>query len=768
MNLKKNSTSSYSYQQWQILFISLLIVFSTLTVYWQVRSFEFINFDDQLYVTNNTYVNNGISIDSIRWAFSLYRPGEFIYWHPLTSLSQMLDCELFGLNAGLHHMTSVFIHIANALLLFTVMRLMTGALWKSAFVAGLFAIHPINVDSIAWISERKNVLSTFFWMGSMLSYFYYAKKPGGFRYLILITCFSLGLLAKPMLVTLPFVLLLLDFWPLNRFYSNSLFTHDLKNPSKIQKDSVLRLIIEKIPLLILSIASIIISILSLQIHDQMGSTDVVPVLLRFENAIISYIKYIFKAFWPTNYSIYYPFPDAIPIWQPVAAGIALIVISIFVIYYAKQKPFYLIGWLWYLGTLVPVIGLIQGGRWPEIADRWAYVPLIGIFIMTAWGGSELLSSWRQRRIRAICITSVIFIILIPITQNQVSHWKNSITLFKHAISVTSKNEVAQYNLGHALYNLSIDLTKKELAAEALKHLNEALILNPDNVRAHNNIGNILAKSGNFEEAKRHFLNVLQIDSNHAEARNNLANALICQGRISAGITQYLKLLEINPQFADAHDNLGLAYASLRQYDKAIQHLRLALKINPENKKTKNNLEKIKQLKAISAKTCDELLERVRLNPEDPQPHYNLGVFYQKQHKLQQAMDQYQTVLSLDPGFTDAMYNMAIIYALKNEYNESITWFNKILQFKPDSPAVCYNIACIYARQNKQNKAVLWLKRAVGMGYNNLKMIESDKDLENIRGTAYYQELLRNGEKKMNVERPTSNDECKNPAFRITS
>ncbi|MBC2695325.1 MAG: hypothetical protein HF982_08645, partial [Desulfobacteraceae bacterium] len=338
--------------------ICLFLVIATLAVYWQINYHEFINFDDSLYILQNKQVQKGLTSESISWAFSFT---DIAYWHPLTWLSHMLDCQIYGLIPGMHHRTNLILHIVNSILLFFVFQKMTGALWRSAFVATLFALHPLNVESVAWVAERKNVLSTFFWMLTMLAYVHYTTRPGLYRYLLTLLFLMLGLMAKPMLVTLPFVLLLLDYWPLERLRNQSPFN----------------LILEKIPFFAFSAVSVYISSLSVKYYGIVVSTELVPMQIRIANALVSYVKYIEKMIWPKNLAIFYPFPDTLPIWQILGAGLFLASISFLVFLNLRKKPYLCMGWLWFLGTLIPVIGLKQAGLWPAMADRWAYVPFVG-------------------------------------------------------------------------------------------------------------------------------------------------------------------------------------------------------------------------------------------------------------------------------------------------------------------------------------------------------------------------------------------------------
>ena len=487
------------------LLICLFLALSILTVYWQVRNHDFINLDDNVYVTDNEHVRSGINLNNVIWAFS-FKEKDKTYWHPVTWLSHMLDCQLYGLSPGMHHSTNLLFHIANTILLFLVFGRMTGELWKSALVAALFGLHPLNVESVAWVAERKNVLSSFFWILTMSAYAHYAERPGFYRYFPVFFIFMLGQLVKPMLVTLPFVLLLLDYWPLAR-----LKIGEWRN--------LFHLIWEKIPLFILSALSVYVSILSHQHHGIIQSTEAVPITLRIENALVSYVAYIVKTIWPHNLAVYYPYPDALPLWQTAGALLVLACMSLIMLLKLKHIPSLGTGWLWYLGTLVPVTGLVQAGLWPAMADRWAYIPAIGIFIIIVWGGAYLFAKWNCRKWIPATASIAVLSILMTTTWLQVQHWDNSISLFERALDITKGSYMVHSNLGNAL-------ARRGRLDEAIKHYSEALRISPaKTVDVHNNLGAALIVKGRFEEAITHLQYALQKMPGHANALKNIQQAL---------------------------------------------------------------------------------------------------------------------------------------------------------------------------------------------------------------------------------------------------
>jgi len=479
----------------------------------------------------------------------------------------------------MHHLINLFLHVANTLLLFLVLYRMTRSLWSSAFVAAMFALHPLNVESIAWASERKNVLSTCFWMLTMLAYVFYAERPSFLRYLLIFLVFALGLMAKPMLVTLPFVLLLLDYWPLYRlnFSASKKSIHQEQHKSKntgFQRAPFLRLVLEKIPLLVLSIIVTYLSSVFVHSGEFIISTASVPMKLRIANALVSYVSYIKKMIWPHNLAIYYPYPHALPLWQVAGSGLLILCLSILILRKAKSKPYILVGWLWYVGTLVPVIGLVQAGLWPATADRFAYIPLIGIFIVIGWGAPDLVDRWRLRKIVLVTLATTIISILTVTTWFQLRYWQNGVTIFSHTLSVTPNNSLINKQLGSAWEDQgNFD--------KAIYYYSKAIQINSNNAEARNNLGRIFFLEKNYKDATYHYKEALRINPNFAIAHNNLATALLTQGNEKDAIYHYYQALRSNPNYAGAYYNLAKIYANNGKTKKAIILYKKALDCNPE-------------------------------------------------------------------------------------------------------------------------------------------------------------------------------------------
>jgi len=476
--------------------------------YWRVQTFEFINMDDPLYILDNPPVRNGLTKEGIMWAFTF---NDISYWHPLTWLSHMVDCEIYWLNPKGHHFTSVLFHMASTLLLFLTLKKMTGALWRSAFVAALFALHPLNVESVAWVANRKNILSAFFWIVAMGSYALYARSPNPVGYLMVFFSMFLGLLAKPTVVTLPFVFLLLDFWPLGRY---SPAGSGQAEGRSFQGHPPARLILEKVPLIALSAASVVVSYMSSRHMGIIIPAEVLPLGLRIQNALASYLVYIEKLFLPLDLAVFYPFAKTADFWKIAAICIPLLTVTALAVCLARRKPYFTVGWFWYLGTLVPVIGLVQQGLWPAFADRFVYIPLIGLFIVSVWGFSDLVE--RMQVSRRLCLATACLAVLGMGAGAwvQTGYWRNSVTLFKRAVDVTKNNPLAHYNLGVALWNLG-------RFNEGLSHCMEALRLNPDDESGHLNVGSALIHLGRWEDALPHFREALRINPASVPARQNI-------------------------------------------------------------------------------------------------------------------------------------------------------------------------------------------------------------------------------------------------------
>jgi Flp pilus assembly protein TadD len=551
--------------------ICAALTIAVIAVYYPIWTCGFVDWDDSISIYQNQNIQAGITLKTIKWIF--YND-YWHMWHPVTWLSHILDWQLFGSNAAGHHLTNLIFHIANTLLLFTVLKRMTNALWQSAFVVALFALHPLHVESVAWVSERKDVLSTFFWLLTMWAYVHYAKekpsaKPGAKYYYCLLTVifFALGLMSKPMLVTLPFVLLLLDYWPLERLNT---------------KRAIWQLLIEKIPLFAMALAA---SIITFIIQEKGGATEAIEGLSlsdRLANASISYVQYIIKMIWPIHLAVFYPHPGRnVSLQYAVISAVFLLSVTILVLRFTKNRRYLVVGWFWYLGTLVPVIGIIQVGR-QAYADRYTYVPYIGLFIMLAWGLPQLLAKWPQRKIVLGLSMVLVLATLGIIAHRQTSYWKNNYTLFLHANEVTKNNYLAHNNLGNFYARFG-------RYTEAIKSYEQAVKIKPDYTLAHNNLGIAYGSLDRLPEAIDAFKQAIKSNPNFAAAYNNLGVAYGGLGRSTEAIDAYSQAIKINPNFAEAYTNLGIVYAKFDRGTEAIDAFKQAIKIKPDYAEAHKNL-----------------------------------------------------------------------------------------------------------------------------------------------------------------------------------
>jgi tetratricopeptide (TPR) repeat protein len=577
-----NSLTNY---QKKVIIILLLIAL-TLAVYWQVQNFEFINYDDNLYVTQNYLTQSGLTGKWIIRAFTDTQTGN---WHPLTMLSHMLDWELFGNNAGGHHWTSVIIHIFNVTLLFILLNTMTGALWRSAFVAALFAIHPMNVESVAWIAERKNVLSTFFWIFTMLFYVWYARHPCWTRYLMIFVSFCFGLMCKSMLVTLPFVLLLIDFWPLNRLRIPDQNEQSLTN-IKIKKENLSFLLLEKIPLFIMSAVFAWITMNAQKAVNAFSNPEVMPLIKRIANAIVAYCLYIKKLFWPTDLTIFYPI-DFIPAWKIFFSAAFLIFLTILAFKYCKKFPYIIVGWLWYLGTMIPVIGLIQVGR-HSMADRYAYIPFIGLFIILAFAIPQFLSKLQNFKMYVFSVMIIFIIIMTGSSFIRTSMWQNTRTLFEDAIRINPRNYFA-YNL------LGLDEANAGRYEKALQYYHISLKINPNNDQAYNNAGNVFLILGKYPYAYNYYQKAIMINDKQAMAYYNLGVLMAVNNKNDQAVFLFKKTLSITPHYLDAYVSLGITLLKMGNIDEAIYYFHKVLSLDASNVAAKRGLKECMEMEKKS-------------------------------------------------------------------------------------------------------------------------------------------------------------------------
>jgi protein O-mannosyl-transferase len=684
------------------LWICLALVAGAVAVYWPVTRSAFINFDDPDYVTQNTYVLSGLTWPGIAWAF---QAGHSANWHPLTWLSHMLDVQLFGLQPGPHHLVNLLFHIANTLLLFLLFRRLTGATWRSAFVAALFAVHPLHVESVAWVAERKDVLSTFFGLLAIGAYAEYARKsevqslkshvssprsvvrgswpilnlPSSSFYALSLVLFALSLMSKPMLVTLPFLLLLLDYWPLNRL---QLKTRDSrpKTPFPALRD--------KVPYLALAAVSSVVTVLAQKGGHALLSVDALAVWPRVANALVSYLRYLANTVWPRHLALPYPYPGAWPAGMVLLAALVLAGVSVLAWRLRRGWPYAAAGWFWFVGTLVPVIGVVQVGP-QALADRYTYIPLIGLFVVVAWLLPDLLKTWRYHRVALAGTGSAAILLCVTLAMIQVGYWKDSETLFRHALTVTAGNYVAHDNLGDAL----ADQGKREAAraefaaaikikpgfahpysnmaklafgegdfAAAAGWFRKALELDPGNAEIHSNLAAALASQNQPDEALAHYQEAIRLQPERFQAHSDLARLLLAQGKLQPAVERGLAALRLKPDSAEVHFTVGNALLRQGKLDPAAMHYRAALKSAPGSAPVRlalgRTLVGLKNLAEAEA----QVRESLRLQADNPDAHQVLATIFKAQNRFAEARSQYEAALRLAPNWPEVLNNLAWLLA----------------------------------------------------------------------------------------------------------
>ena len=617
-------------------FICLGLALVTLLVYVPVFQAQFIGFDDDEYVFANPHVLSGITLANLRWAFVTNHAGN---WHPVTWISLMLNSQYFGPGAGAFHAVNLVLHIANTLLLFLWLYGATGAKWRGALVAALFALHPLHVESVAWISERKDVLSTLFWILVLVVYTDYAKTDRISRYFFALFLFGIGLMAKPMLVSLPFVLLLLDYWPLGRFAERRTF----------------RLLIEKLPFLAFSIASSAVTLFAQHQVHAIAPLDLAPIFVRVQNTTLAYIGYIGKLFWPSGLAVFYPYNRHPSLLLAFLSLAALVIVSVAAILIRRHKGYVLTGWFWFLITLIPVIGIVQVGL-QSMADRYTYIPLIGLFIILAWGGWDALNRLRVPRFAQALAASIALVLCAGLTRTQLRYWHDSVALFQHAVNVTGDHGPAEANLGYAL-----------------------------------------AEQGQDDRAIAHYKAVLK---NHprgdATVWNNFGGSLAATGKLEEAIDAFQNALKLDPSMGDAHENLGLALARKGRLQESLMHFCDAARLEPENVKVHNAYAVMLGEAGRTEEAMREFQIALQLAPDSAATHANFANLLAKQHARDEAMAQYSEALRLNPGFVEAHYHIASLLLQEGRTEEAAAHDIAALQVKPDYVPAMVSLAWIYA------------------------------------------------------------------------
>jgi tetratricopeptide (TPR) repeat protein len=670
-----------SEQHFPVCLLATFLLLATGALFWPAMHCGFVSYDDRVYITENDQVQVGFTWESFKWAF--LNPVS-ANWHPVTMLSHMLDCQLYGLKPAGHHLTSILLHALNGLLVFVLLRQMTGALWRSFLVAALFAVHPLRVESVAWIAERKDVLSGCFGLLTLIFYTGYAQArtalenapsrganrqrvpPSALRlaprdYGLALLFFVLGLMSKPMLVTWPFVMLLMDCWPLGRMRNAEAGIRHFK-----------ALCVEKIPFFALSAIACVVTFL---VQRQAGAMAVLnnenlTFGARLGNALMAYGRYLEKIFWPTDLTFLYPYPGAWPLAQVLLAGAFLLGLSLLLLAQRRRYPFLLMGWLWFLGTLVPVIGLVQVGE-QSMADRYTYLPSLGVLIFVVWGAYELARHWRYALVAGSAATLAAFGVCLVLTWRQIGYWQNSEALARHALDVTQNNYIAHGILGLAL------LEQGQFEA-AIDQCQEALRLNPDYEEARVYLANAYNKQGQLDAAIAQYQEALRRDPHYFPARFNLAEACLTNGRMDEAIRQFQEILRLDPDSAYAHNQLGSAYGKEGQVDLAMVQYQ----------------------------------EAVRLKPDYPGAHYNLGNGFFKLGRLDEAITQYQEAVHLKADYFQAHYDLGVAYSRKGLVDFAISEYQAAVRLKPDDPAAHNNLGNVLAQKGQMDEAISEFQEAL--------------------------------------------------------
>jgi protein O-mannosyl-transferase len=659
-------------KKYQVILICLALAAATIVVYEPARHNGFVGFDDNWYVYNNNYIKNGLTRDSIAWAFSFTNQvGQTGNWHPLTSLSHILDVEFFGLEPAGHHFTSIGLHAVNAVLLFLVLQYMTSKPGRSAIVAALFALHPLHVESVAWVSERKDVLSMLFWLLTMLSYAWYARRPNISRYMVTLICFTLGLMAKPMVVTLPFVMLLLDFWPLNRFtaeHAKFLAESRLSEAETAEKKNEInsacfavsavrvwgRLIFEKIPFFVLSAVVCVITQIAQQSTWAVAAQENLPLKARLLNVPLSYVTYIEKMFWPTNLAVFYPHRGLdTPLWLAVMSVVLLVVLTVIALYFWRTRKYPLMGWFWFIGTLIPVIGFVQVGR-QAMADRYTYIPLTGLFIIVVWGICDLLKTVPFRKIILSLSAVAVLLPLSILTWRQEGFWRDDIALYKRATEVVSDNWWAEQLLGNAF-------AKQGRYEDAANSYKESLKILPGSFEIINDLGYALLQQNKLDEVIDLYQKTLPELPNTGDDPLSIIPNTVTPPKPESG-----KMYAIIRCYTEAHFNLGEALSRQERDDEAIKHYAEAIRIRP-----------------------DYLIARQALAKS-----------LIMQGRADFAIEQLEKCLLLAPDSIEIRATLATVLLSQNRTDESILQASEIMQLQPDSPMGFYMLARVYQKQGK--------------------------------------------------------------------
>jgi len=719
--------------------VCLGLVLACVAVYGQTLWFSFVNYDDNLYILETPQVQAGLTLKGIVWAFVTEKA---LYFHPLTWISLMLDCSLYGLHAGGHHITNLLFHAGGTVFLFLALRLMTGALWPSAAVAALFAVHPLNAESVAWVAERKGVLSGFFWMLALYTYGLYVRRGGKLRYAAVALAFAGGLMSKPMVLTLPCALLLLDLWPLGRL--------NFADPPAVTARKAVRLVVEKIPLFMLTALSVLSTLIMQSRGHNIDVEGKISLATRVANAIVVYALYLVKTVCPTGLAAFYPYPDSRPLWQVGGAFLVLAAITAICLLQARRRPYLIAGWAWYLGTFALVIGIIRIGDFSH-ADRYTYLPMVGVFWMLVWGLVDLAAALKvpRRAVAAAGCTAIAALTVCGFIQT--AYWRNDWTLFSHAVDVGEESCTAYSNMGMAA-------KEQGRIEDAKKYLKKSLELNPKFVAPINHLGLIAMDEGHLDEAAAYMKQVLDLNSKEVNALNNLALIYMQQGRNNEAETCLTKAIELRPDDTNALNNLGKLYRDMgryedartalnkalglkpghanalinlgavalseKKYDEARSCLNKALSAEPGNLSALTTLSEVAEAQGLHDEAQQYLAKAQEMNPNNATALYNLGKTAMDKGRYEEAKTYLQKALAADPKSTAALNGLGMIAVNQGRFDEAVPHLKKALEVDPKNVEVLYNLGLAAKGQKQYDEAKACLNKVLELDPKNVKALNN--------------------------------------------
>ena len=691
--------------------VALCLALATVLLYWPVHAYDFVNLDDVDYIRRNVPVLAGLTLASVRWAFTTLWTS---FWMPLTWLSFMVDSQLYGTGAGGYHVTNVLLHAASTVVVFVLLVRATGECWPSAFVAGLFALHPLHVESVAWVTERKDVLSTLVMLLTLGCYGRWVARPTAGRYLVTLVVFVLGLMAKPMFTTGAVLLLVVDLWPLRRFRGLP----------------PVRLLVEKVPFVVLAVPFAMVTMLAGRHVVAPGELTDIPLAARLAAVCESYVTYLARTFWPSGLAVLYPEHLPPPLWQTALAALGLLAVTGFALAEARGRPWLTAGWLWYVLALVPVSGIVRIGNFAS-ADRFTYVPLLGIFVVAAWAANELATPPARRWV-AVGFAGGVLTVCATVARSQLAYWHDGITLFERTIAVTGANPIAQYMLGlaladrgrtdeamtryaeslrlrpdyaHAHTSLGRLLLDRGRLDDAVAHLSAALRSDPEDAFAHDALAHVFVQQGRYDEAIAHYVQALRFEPDVPAIHIGYGAALAARGRLKEATAEYAAALRVRPDDAEAHDNLANALAAQGRVDEALAEYAAALRLRPDFAAAHLNLALFLAERGRFADAIEHYRAALRIRPDDARAHADLGNALAADGKLDEAILEYTEALRLEPGYAGAHNNLANALVMLGRVDEGIAHYGEALRLDPGYAEAHYNLGMVEADRGRSAAAI---------------------------------------------------------------